>query len=396
MFRSKRSSLVKRLWKLRALQYESDRASEEESPEDLEVKSVAQSMLKRLKESQLEMLLQALESKGGENTDCVLLPKNELRLGRRSVAPHILCCQLFRWPTGLKSEMQLKRLPCCGTTSVDPAYVCCNPYHWSLLLDPGLPPLTGLGSSGVDDLYLQRVHKASGPATRVPESTETGLTPTHYREDCSDDMSSESPLDEGGGSIVDDRGESSSQHQPNHQHHQHSNYHWCSIAYWELRQRVGRLYVVREPTLNVFQRLPHGSGMCLELLQSETQLDSVRKTREKIGLGLILSREGRSVWAYNRSQFPIFVNSPTMEEPGCKSLVVWKVPPGHSVCVFDYDRLEAMERTRDAEWSALQDGPYDPCSVRISFAKGWGPFYSRQFVTSCPCWLEILLKELKR
>lgn len=209
-------------------------------------------------------------------------------------------------------------------------------------------------------------------------------------------MSSESPLDEGGGSIVDDRGESSSQHQPNHQHHQHSNYHWCSIAYWELRQRVGRLYVVREPTLNVFQRLPHGSGMCLELLQSETQLDSVRKTREKIGLGLILSREGRSVWAYNRSQFPIFVNSPTMEEPGCKSLVVWKVPPGHSVCVFDYDRLEAMERTRDAEWSALQDGPYDPCSVRISFAKGWGPFYSRQFVTSCPCWLEILLKELKR
>lgn len=26
----------------------------------------------------------------------------------------------------------------------------------------GLPPLTGLGSSGVDDLYLQRVHKASG------------------------------------------------------------------------------------------------------------------------------------------------------------------------------------------------------------------------------------------
>lgn len=137
MFRSKRSSLVKRLWKLRALQYESDRASEEESPEDLEVKSVAQSMLKRLKESQLEMLLQALESKGGENTDCVLLPKNELRLGRRSVAPHILCCQLFRWPTGLKSEMQLKRLPCCGTTSVDPAYVCCNPYHWSLLLDPG-------------------------------------------------------------------------------------------------------------------------------------------------------------------------------------------------------------------------------------------------------------------
>ena len=84
----------------------------------------------------------------------------------------------------------------------------------------------------------------------------------------------------------------------------HSNpntYHWCSIAYWEMRERVGRLYVLREPTLNIFQRLPHGSGMCLELLQSESQLEPVRKTREKIGLGLILSREGRSVWGYNRA-----------------------------------------------------------------------------------------------
>ena len=191
----------------------------------------------------------------------------------------------------------------------------------------------------------------------------------------------------------------------NHHHHQpypppplspHPNpntYHWCSIAYWEMRERVGRLYVLREPTLNIFQRLPHGSGMCLELLQSESQLEPVRKTREKIGLGLILSREGRSVWGYNRSQFPLFVNSPTLEEPNCKSLVVWKVMPGYSVRLFDYDRLEALRRTRDPE---LSDGPYDPWSVRISFAKGWGPCYSRQFVTSCPCWLEILLKETKR
>ena len=160
-----------------------------------------------------------------------------------------------------------------------------------------------------------------------------------------------------------------------------------------MRERVGRLYVLREPTLNVFQRLPHGGGMCLELLQSESPLEPVRKTREKIGLGLILSREGRSVWGYNRAQFPLFVNSPTLEEPNCRSLVVWKVMPGYSVRLFDYDRLRALQRTRDP---GLSDGPYDPWSVRVSFAKGWGPCYSRQFVTSCPCWLEILLKETKR
>lgn len=36
-------------------------------------------------------------------------------------------------------------------------------------------------------------------------------------------------------------------------------------------------------------------------------------------------------------------------------------------------------------------GPIDKYSVRISFAKGWGPNYQRKEVKSCPCWLEVLL-----
>lgn len=412
MFRSKRSSLVKRLWKLRAAQNETKGTPEKESAEDLEVKSVVQSMLKRLKESQLEMLLHALESKGGETTECVLLPKGELRMGKRIVSPHVLCCQLFRWPSELHSESQMKRLPCCSTLASDPSYVCCNPHHWSLILDPEFPPIdTGLCDDGVEDLPFQRVPKSSGgPALHDPVSTETGLTPTHRREDSFEDETSflmaTSPglhsccgntgAGEGEGCLDSDHHHHPLYHGHPCQHvhqHLHHHHHWCSIAYWELRQRVGRLYAVRDPTLNVFQRLPHGSGMCLQLLQSESDLESVCKTREKIGFGISLSREGRSVWAYNRSQFPIFVNSPTLEEANCKTLVVWKVLPGFSIRLFDYDRLEALERTRDPE---LADGPYDPYSVRVSFAKGWGPCYARQFVTSCPCWLEIFLKELNR
>ncbi|KAL8622341.1 hypothetical protein ACOMHN_043345 [Nucella lapillus] len=406
MFRSKRSSLVKRLWKLRVAQHESHGAHEKESAEDLEVKSVAQSMLKRLKETQLEMLVQALESKGGETTECVLLPKGELRLGRRMVAPHVLCCQLFRWPCTLKSETQMKRLACCGTPEGDPAYMCCNPYHWSLLLDPEFPPILGLDCLDMDDHSIERVQKSSGGLPHQQTvSTETGLTPTHYRQDSYGDVSSQylpnCPLDDdddhggdggGGGGAETDRGGGRDNNNPLPPPTSHPPYHWCSIAYWEMRERVGRLFVLREPSLSIFQRLPHGSGMCLELLQASSELDPVRKTREKIGLGLILSREGRSVWLYNRSQFPLFVNSPTLEEPNCKSLVVWKVMPGFSVRLFDYERLLALQRTRDPD---LSDGPYDPWSVRVSFAKGWGPCYSRQFVTSCPCWLEILLKEFR-
>lgn len=97
------------------------------------------------------------------------------------------------------------------------------------------------------------------------------------------------------------------------------------------------------------------------------------------------------VWAYNASNFPIFVNSPTLDDPQSpRSLVVKKVPPGYSIKIFDYARAELLERT-EARSMLLSDGPFDPCSVRISLAKGWGPSYSRQFITSCPCWLEVLL-----
>lgn len=137
MFRSRRSTLVKRLWKSRISQNETSCSTE--SAEDLEVKSVAHSVLKRLKEKSLEVLVQSVESKGGETTECVLLPKGDLRLGKRTAAPHVLCCQIWRWPD-LEGDLLLKRLPCCLPTD-DPTSICCNPYHWSRLVLPGKPSL---------------------------------------------------------------------------------------------------------------------------------------------------------------------------------------------------------------------------------------------------------------
>ena len=163
---------------------------------------------------------------------------------------------------------------------------------------------------------------------------------------------------------------------------------WCNIAYWELRQRVGRLFTVFDTSVNVFQELPHGDGMCLSVLQQHTNTDSIRRTREKIGFGVVLSREDDGVWVYNRSEYAIFVNSPTLDIPNSRTTVVPKVPAGYSIKIFDYERSEVLQQTRDPQYL---DGPYDPNSVRISFAKGWGPLYSRQFITSCPCWIEVLL-----
>ncbi|XP_073179029.1 mothers against decapentaplegic homolog 6-like isoform X5 [Lepidochelys kempii] len=161
---------------------------------------------------------------------------------------------------------------------------------------------------------------------------------------------------------------------------------WCKLAYWEHRTRVGRLYAVHETSVNIFCELPQGSGFSLGQLQAERRSAAVRRARSKIGRGLLLSREWDGVWAYNRSEHPIFVSSATLGPPGARGPPVHKVLPGYSLQVFDYKRVGGQ-----AGWRRPGDGPCDPNSIRISFAKGWGPCYSRQFITACPCWLEILL-----
>jgi MAD (mothers against decapentaplegic) family protein 6/7 len=134
--------------------------------------------------------------------------------------------------------------------------------------------------------------------------------------------------------------------------------------------------------------------MSLSILQSDDQcLESVKRTREKIGFGLTLSRLDEAVWMYNRSDYPIFVNSPTLDNDNSRTFTVHKIPPGYSIKIFDYQQSLILERTRDR---GLLDGPFDPNAIRISFAKGWGTTYSRQIVTSCPCWLEILLRTTDR
>ncbi|XP_038276729.1 mothers against decapentaplegic homolog 6 isoform X2 [Dermochelys coriacea] len=277
-----------------------------------ELKSVTYSLLKRLKERALDSLVEAVESRGGMPSGCVLVSRTELRLGGQAAPPQLLLGKLFRWPD-LQHPAELKPLCECQSFGLaDSPTVCCNPYHFSRLCGP-----------------------------------DASMSPDAIKQS-----------------------------------------HWCNVAYWEHRTRVGRLYTVYEQSVSIFYDLPQGNGFCLGQLNLENRSETVRRTRSKIGYGILLSKEPDGVWAYNRSEHPIFVNSPTLDIPNCRTLIVRKVMPGYSIKVFDYEKSCLLQHATDLDYA---DGPYDPNSVRISFAKGWGPCYSRQFITSCPCWLEILL-----
>ncbi|XP_057575835.1 mothers against decapentaplegic homolog 6 isoform X2 [Hippopotamus amphibius kiboko] len=304
-----------------------------------ELKTVTYSLLKRLKERSLDTLLEAVESRGGVPGGCVLVPRADLRLGGQPAPPQLLLGRLFRWPD-LQHAVELK--PLCGCHSfaaaADGPTVCCNPYHFSRLCGPDLSDST---------LSYTETEATNSLIAAPGEFSDASMSPDATKPS-----------------------------------------HWCSVAYWEHRTRVGRLYAVYDQAVSIFYDLPQGSGFCLGQLNLEQRSESVRRTRSKIGFGIQLSKEPDGVWAYNRGEHPIFVNSPTLDAPGGRALVVRKVPPGYSIKVFDFERSGLLQHGPEPD---AADGPYDPNSVRISFAKGWGPCYSRQFITSCPCWLEILL-----
>ncbi|KAH1012183.1 hypothetical protein HUJ05_011383 [Dendroctonus ponderosae] len=161
---------------------------------------------------------------------------------------------------------------------------------------------------------------------------------------------------------------------------------WCKLAYWELQERVGPLFPVEHQHVNVFGNVSYGlDGLCLTTLGPQNPKES------EASVTLSCEPDG-FVWLFNRSEQPVFVDSLYLKG-GCEDPYGWptRVPPDHCVCVF------APGGPQSFGWDQLMSGTCprgpagDPNSIRISFVKGWGSRYSRREITSCPCWLEILL-----
>ncbi|XP_043937673.1 mothers against decapentaplegic homolog 7 isoform X2 [Protopterus annectens] len=375
MFRTKRSGLVRRLWRSRApgeVDGEADprahgtggccmgkaakiaKTSAVSGGSEAELKTLTHSVLKKLKEKQLEVLLQAVESKGGARSSCLLLSgKMDSKLGQHTFSFPLLLCKVFRWPD-LRHSSELKRLMCCESYGKsNPELICCNPYHLSRLCELESPPPPY-------SRYPMDFLKPHDSPDSVPSSTETGGTNYLALGGLSDSLVMREPGD-------------------------HS--YWCVVAYWEEKTRVGRLYSVQEPSLDIFYDLPQGNGFCLGQLNSDNKSQLVQKVRSKIGYGIQLTKELDGVWVNNRSSYPIFIKSATLDNPDSRTLLVHKVFPGFSIKAFDYEKAYSLQRPNDHEF---MQQPWTGFTVQISFVKGWGQCYTRQFISSCPCWLEVI------
>lgn len=286
----------------------------------------------------------------------------------------LLACaaRAFRFPE-LRDAAELRRLPHCTDQR------CCNPYHWSRLSEPETPP-PPYSRIAMENLNCKEYGESKEDARRTDhERLATGSLATDGEEKPSWETE------------------------------------WCRLAYWEMAQRVGRQFAVRVRAVDVFGGGGGGggggavggggprTGLCLDALPQQgphcptsdvaSHQEQVRKTRAKIGLGVTLSLEADGVWLYNRSEAPVFASSPALDAAAAKALLVWRVAPGHCLRVFDPRRGWGAGGGGGGGGTLRHPhlGPLDTRSVRISFAKGWGPKYSRRDVTACPCWLEVLL-----
>jgi hypothetical protein len=102
-------------------------------------------LVKKLKKKKgaLEALEKAL-SLHSPQTECVTIPRSldgRLQVSHRKGLPHVIYCRVWRWPD-LQSHHELKPLECCSFPfDAKQKEVCINPYHYTRVESPVLPPV---------------------------------------------------------------------------------------------------------------------------------------------------------------------------------------------------------------------------------------------------------------
>ncbi|XP_016960389.1 mothers against decapentaplegic homolog 6 [Drosophila biarmipes] len=336
-------------------------------------------LMKQLKRKQMAELLLAIKSRVDPPTSatttaptylqCILIPR-ETQADREQ---HVTVSRLFFW-AGLRSGEELKRLPVCPAAS-DCIYTCCNPLHWFRILHQ---PETEAQPPPYQRSKMQRLRDADSEEDSQNDANSAELSTWSAQSSSISCIYKTSLLE----SFTTDGKD-------------HNSKVWCQIAYWELAHRVGEFFNARTKAVNIYTDGivgSEGDSMCLRDLAPagrQIQSEAVQTTRQKVGLGVTLSLENGDVWIYNRGNTPVFVDSPTLAENMDR---VCKVMPGYCLKAFETFRAQLLSMEQQGHHRM---GPVDYFSIKISFAKGWGPAYKRQDIMGCPCWLEVHFSHLR-
>ncbi|KFO79778.1 Mothers against decapentaplegic 2, partial [Cuculus canorus] len=421
--------VVKRLlgWKKSAGGTGGAGGGEQNGQEEKWCEKAVKSLVKKLKKTgQLDELEKAITTQNC-NTKCVTIPRSldgRLQVSHRKGLPHVIYCRLWRWPD-LHSHHELKAIENCEYAfNLKKDEVCVNPYHYQRVETPVLPPvlvprhteiLTELPP--LDDYTHSIPENTNFPAgiepqsNYIPESllsfpgapsvtepihgffllTETP-PPGYISEDgeTSDQQLNQS-MDTGNILLKGFFFQFPLDLQP-------VTYSepafWCSIAYYELNQRVGETFHASQPSLTVdgFTDPSNSERFCLGLLSNVNRNATVEMTRRHIGRGVRLYYIGGEVFAECLSDSAIFVQSPNCNQRyGWHPATVCKIPPGCNLKIFNNQEFAALLAQSVNQGFEAVYQLTRMCTIRMSFVKGWGAEYRRQTVTSTPCWIELHL-----
>lgn len=341
------------------------------------------------------------------NTKCVIIMRSldgRLQIHLKKGLPHVIYCRLWRWPD-LVSHHELKPVEHCEFAFHHKKdEVCVNPYHYTRVQTPDLPPImvpvnsentatsppstnTTTESSSILNTVPENVNFPNSlePVNALPQETPSPGYMSEDSENQDNKMDTSQPPDAGTSPspVVDMAPVFYSE-----------PVSWCSVVYYEKNQHVGEVFHASQPCLTIdgFMDPSSAERFCLGIYSNASRDLSIEQTRRHIGKGVTLYYIAGEVFAQCRSDSSIFVQSQNCNRRfGWHPTTVCKIPPGCSLSVFNNQEFAAqLSQTVSKGYKAVFELA-SVCSIRMSFVKGWGADYQRQRVNTTPCWVEIQL-----
>ncbi|CAL8326009.1 unnamed protein product [Lota lota] len=413
-----------------------------------------EALVKKLKKKKgaMEDLEKAL-SCPGQPSQCVTIPRSldgRLQVSHRKGLPHVIYCKVWRWPD-LQSHHELKAMSCCefpfGSKQKD---VCINPYHYTRVDTPMLPPVlvprnndltarpcvlsrfhgdnneplmphnatypesfAGMSGAleGFDPCSLDNGYPVSPggvscsspalPSPPISSDTESPFNlpadtppPAYVLADDSLSQDCSQPMETNFLSNLPNTMETNNRPEVLPVAYEEP-VHWCSIVYYELNNRVGGAFLSSQSSVLVDGFTDPTSSQnrfCLGLLSNVNRNSTIENTRRHIGKGVHLYYVGGEVYAECLSGSSIFVQSRNCNHHhGFHPTTVCKIPSGCSLKIFNNQEFASLLAQSVSHGFEAVYQLTKMCTIRMSFVKGWGAEYHRQDVTSTPCWIEVHL-----